>query len=300
MDNTKTGCFIKEVRTQKGMTQKELAGLLHVTDRAVSKWERGQCAPDIALLEPLSEALGVSIVELLQGERLAPGEQAEEAEARAKRLLGYSRQELRRKLRAFRAKYAAAAACLAALILLGGLLLWRGGYFSVVDTRPSPDGTAAVTVYGRDIYGSAILPQPAVSLRVKRPDGAEIRISYGECTYQGLWWAPDGKKYVLSLRYGEQTRLALAWLERNSESNLSACLSMGLGASELARYGLPSGGDPFAPEIQYQFLQWSADSSAMLLYCSFSDAAGVPRSGYFWYDCETGQCRAPFELEQPR
>lgn len=131
MDNTKTGCFIKEVRTQKGMTQKELAGLLHVTDRAVSKWERGQCAPDIALLEPLSEALGVSIVELLQGERLAPGVQAEEAEARAKRLLGYSRQELRRKLRAFRAKYAAAAACLAALILLGGLLLWRG------DTSPS-------------------------------------------------------------------------------------------------------------------------------------------------------------------
>ena len=40
---------------------------------------------------------------------------------------------------------------------------------------------------------------------------------------------------------------------------------MGLGASELARYGLPSGGDPFAPEIQYQFLQWSADSSAFEL-----------------------------------
>ena len=41
MDNVKTGAFIKECRKEKNMTQKELADLLHVTDRAVSKWERG-------------------------------------------------------------------------------------------------------------------------------------------------------------------------------------------------------------------------------------------------------------------
>ena len=57
MDNAKTGTFIKELRKEKHLTQKELADLLHVTDRAVSKWERGLCAPDISLLEPLALSL---------------------------------------------------------------------------------------------------------------------------------------------------------------------------------------------------------------------------------------------------
>ena len=59
MDNLKTGAFIKSCRKEKKMTQKELADRLHVTDRAVSKWERGLSAPDIALLEPLASVLGV-------------------------------------------------------------------------------------------------------------------------------------------------------------------------------------------------------------------------------------------------
>ena len=58
MDNMKTGQLIRDLRKEKGMTQKELADKLHITDRAVSKWERGLCAPEISLLEPLAEALG--------------------------------------------------------------------------------------------------------------------------------------------------------------------------------------------------------------------------------------------------
>ena len=57
MDNITTGSFIKELRKEKNMTQKQLADHLHITDRAVSKWERGVCAPDISLLEPLAEIL---------------------------------------------------------------------------------------------------------------------------------------------------------------------------------------------------------------------------------------------------
>ena len=64
MDNLQTGAFIWELRKEQGMTQKELADRLHITDRAVSKWERGLCAPDISLLESLAETLGVSILEL--------------------------------------------------------------------------------------------------------------------------------------------------------------------------------------------------------------------------------------------
>ena len=96
MDNVKTGGFIKELRKERDMTQKQLADLLHITDRAVSKWERGVCAPDISLLEPLAEILGVSIVELIQGER---AEAPQEAEASAKEIISYSQNEVRRKVR---------------------------------------------------------------------------------------------------------------------------------------------------------------------------------------------------------
>lgn len=69
MDNQKFGTFISKMRKEKGWTQLELAEKLNVTDKAVSKWERGQGFPDIKTLEPLAEALNISIVELMQSER---------------------------------------------------------------------------------------------------------------------------------------------------------------------------------------------------------------------------------------
>lgn len=70
MNAFKIGGFISELRKEKGLTQKELAEKLNVTDKAVSKWETGRSAPDIALLSPLAEALGVTVVEILQGEKI--------------------------------------------------------------------------------------------------------------------------------------------------------------------------------------------------------------------------------------
>ena len=69
MDNEKMGRLITELRKLKQMTQKDLAARLNVTDKAVSKWERGLSCPDISLLPSLSEILGVTIGELLGGER---------------------------------------------------------------------------------------------------------------------------------------------------------------------------------------------------------------------------------------
>lgn len=69
MDNEKMGQLIAELRKSKQMTQKDLAAGLNVTDKAVSKWERGLSCPDISLLPSLSEILGVTIGELLGGER---------------------------------------------------------------------------------------------------------------------------------------------------------------------------------------------------------------------------------------
>lgn len=69
MDAMKFGQFIAEMRKESQMTQAELAAKIMVTDKAISRWERGIGFPDIASLEPLSEALGISVTELLNAEK---------------------------------------------------------------------------------------------------------------------------------------------------------------------------------------------------------------------------------------
>ena len=68
MKMEKVGDFIRKKRKDKNLTQKELAKELGVSDKAISKWERGICCPDISLLKDLSSILDISINELLSGE----------------------------------------------------------------------------------------------------------------------------------------------------------------------------------------------------------------------------------------
>lgn len=68
MDRYVTGAVIRKIRENKKLTQEELAEKIHVSSKAVSKWETGQGFPDISLLEPLAKALDISVIELLSGE----------------------------------------------------------------------------------------------------------------------------------------------------------------------------------------------------------------------------------------
>ena len=68
MDNEKIGQFIATRRKGLGMTQKELGERLFVSDKTVSKWERGASLPNVALLQPLAEVLEVGVSDLLNGE----------------------------------------------------------------------------------------------------------------------------------------------------------------------------------------------------------------------------------------
>ena len=70
MDAVKFGAFLAKRRKERNMTQAELADRLQITDKAVSRWERGVGLPDISMLEPLSEALEISVLELLRSEQL--------------------------------------------------------------------------------------------------------------------------------------------------------------------------------------------------------------------------------------
>lgn len=67
MNAEKIGKFISRKRKMKNLTQKELANKLHITDKAVSKWERGLSLPDISVLILLSEILNVGLYDLLKG-----------------------------------------------------------------------------------------------------------------------------------------------------------------------------------------------------------------------------------------
>lgn len=70
MDVQKTGRLIAQARKERGLTQRELAKRLHISDRAVSKWERGLNLPEAALFEPLCQTLEITVTELLRGERV--------------------------------------------------------------------------------------------------------------------------------------------------------------------------------------------------------------------------------------
>lgn len=69
MDRQKTGALIAQRRRELGLTQKQLAERLHISDRTVSKWERGAGFPDTGMLVPLAESLALPVLDLLRGER---------------------------------------------------------------------------------------------------------------------------------------------------------------------------------------------------------------------------------------
>ena len=91
MDANTTGRFIARLRKQKGYTQKELAEKLMVTDKAISRWETGKGLPDTSLLKPLGDILGVSVGELLSGERIEAAEMKDQADKIILESLEYSK-----------------------------------------------------------------------------------------------------------------------------------------------------------------------------------------------------------------
>lgn len=89
MDKESFGQFLAQHRKEQGMTQKQLAERLFVSDKAVSKWERGLSLPDVSLLLPLSQLLGVSVTELLEGRQLEEPMAPEEVETLVQKALQY-------------------------------------------------------------------------------------------------------------------------------------------------------------------------------------------------------------------
>ena len=72
MDQIRIGQFIAATRKAKGLTQRQLAAQLSISDKTISKWETGKGLPDVSLMLPLCGALGITVNDLLTGEQVCP------------------------------------------------------------------------------------------------------------------------------------------------------------------------------------------------------------------------------------
>ena len=118
MEKTEFGAFVAENRRKLGLTQKALADRLHVTDKAVSKWERGLSYPDVTLLEPLAAVFGMDVSALVSAR---PRETPPEGETGVRELLDISGEGLRAERKRGRRR----TFLLAALAVLAAWLVWR-------------------------------------------------------------------------------------------------------------------------------------------------------------------------------
>ena len=124
MTKENLGRFIAENRKALGMTQEELANKVFVTNKAVSKWEKGLSFPDIALFEPLAEALGVTVAELIACEKEV------KAETSVKEIIGLSKEVIKK----YKQRLAAA------IILISFAAFCAGCYiFAEVESRMNFD-----------------------------------------------------------------------------------------------------------------------------------------------------------------
>jgi transcriptional regulator with XRE-family HTH domain len=142
MDQIKIGKYIADKRKALGLTQVELAEKLGMSNKSVSKWERGVCLPDVSVYEDLCGVLGISLNEFIAGEDLGLEDVVPQSE---KNLIDVSQDSVqrRRKLRKIMALL------LAVLILLGGIFGWflyKEGYFLGAHIRPYDPNSAEYKV----------------------------------------------------------------------------------------------------------------------------------------------------------
>lgn len=133
MDAKITGCFIAQLRKELGLTQKELAEKLEVTDKAISRWETGKGLPDTSLLKPLAEIFGVSVGELLSGKRMDDSQIKSQADHIILESLSYEeRQEKWKGILRY--------------VFLGILVALGGFFFALVLARFATSKDAAVSL----------------------------------------------------------------------------------------------------------------------------------------------------------
>ena len=193
MNNEKTGALIAAIRKEKGLTQEQLGEKLYVTGKAVSKWERGDSAPGIDLLEPLARELGITVTELLAGERVPQEDLNQKAQQLALIMLRREKQAI------FRTILLGGTAILLAVVLV--LHLWGPTIFQ--RGNPVPYLVAALRLTNQpyaqvndrsvqDIYITAGYDCPELFEKIER----ERQVTFVEQAGSG-WIFTNGADHLV-------------------------------------------------------------------------------------------------------
>ena len=198
MNKERLGNFISGERRNLGLTQRDLAAALHVTDKAVSKWERGLSYPDVTLLEPLAQELDLTVEELMACRRQAVAEQ-KGAEETMRNLLGISRDSVRQERRR---SWKRIAAVLVLLAITAAVVAWTQIMVTedVQDTlvlTETVDGVDYVYIEGEEGHLLKLRYEGGVKdLQVENewgePQVFQISYRYNRLTHEGTVTALEG------------------------------------------------------------------------------------------------------------
>ena len=214
MDREMLGRFIAQRRKELNLTQRELAEALHVTDKAVSKWERGAGCPDISLLEPLAEALGLSVDQLLTYQtapaETKPAEEPAPTSEAVQAVLDLTLAERRARRR--RRWFVAMAVTLSLIVLAVAYVLLnslqvRGKLFHN-ESSTSPDGSITVETYTGSFGNPSVKVASPAGMQRRWGDGsvdAGMSESYPHTAITGLYWSPDSAYLAIGQSVQDET-----------------------------------------------------------------------------------------------
>ena len=213
MDREMLGRFIAQRRKELNMTQRELAEKLHVTDKAVSKWERGAGCPDISLLEPLAAALELSVDQLLTYQTApAEPEPAEEPvtsqAVQAVLDLTLAERRARRRRRWFIAMAVTLSLIVLAVVYVFLSSLQARGDLLRNESSTSPDGSITVVTYAGSFGNPSVKVTKPADMQRRWGDGsmnAGMSESYPNTKITGLYWSPDSAYLAIGQSVRDET-----------------------------------------------------------------------------------------------
>lgn len=158
MNQEKIGKFILELRKEKDMTQQSLADKLGVSDKTISKWENGRGMPDLSLMKPLCNVLGITINELLSGEKLDKKDYQEKLEENILNTINYTGSKLKRTNKIFK-------------IVIGTTVILIGLFatmFCIDVRRMNQNKPVVFSTWGYDYSPAIEIPETEIYQAIKK------------------------------------------------------------------------------------------------------------------------------------
>lgn len=175
MDQNKIGSFIAELRKEKALTQERLAEVLGVSSKSVSRWENGKNLPDAALYQPLCQTLGITLTELLNGERIDAEDRTQKAEESVLSIAEFAKKKIKSVNKKFAVTLAVCLLLVAGMIVTLNLTVLAPGPWHEGDVSKWQDHFPPNTAYRMALneYNMPVFVDPHKAIRQARKDYAD-------------------------------------------------------------------------------------------------------------------------------